>query len=73
MVVEMLQEGTLKSNNVVYHQDGQCHDFCVIYDGEDIYETKDDHHIRWQRDVTVPPFPSWTNLHFYSHLYSFLS
>ena len=38
-VDEMLQEGTLKSNYVVYHHDGQCHDFYVIYDDEDIYET----------------------------------
>ena len=37
----MLQEGTLKSNDVVYHHDGQCHDFHVIYDD---YETRDDRH-----------------------------
>ena len=33
-VDEMLQEGTLKSNDVVYHHDGQCHDFYVIYDDD---------------------------------------
>ena len=31
-VDEKLQEGTLKSNDVVFHHDGQCHDFYVIYD-----------------------------------------
>ena len=40
-VDEMLQAGNIKSNGVVYHHDGQCHDFHVIYDD---YETRDDRH-----------------------------
>ena len=29
---EMLQEGKIKSHDVVFHHDGQCHNFHVIYD-----------------------------------------
>ena len=38
---EMLQEGKIKSHDVVFHHDGQCHNFHVIYDD---YETRDERH-----------------------------
>ena len=48
---EMLQEGKIKSHDVVFHHDGQCHNFHVIYDD---YETRDECHgvgdVRDQQD-----------------------